>query len=255
MKTTMKYILFFFIFYLFQSINHVFSQNNAHLPTMYSWDATVNYPIGWTNYGLGSYTTGNINPNSGKFDNTNDSLVIKYDSIAEVITYYLKGNSLESPCIFDVLESPDGVIYTKLASHQLIDTDTSFQITTKYQQFVFYPLHTSRVIKFVYTQKTAGNIAIDDILIDNSFVQTYSIEKKESQLEIFPNPATNLIYIRNNTEIKEYHIYNMKGQLIKKITIAPYDLNEINISDYPNGKYFVDYSSNKKTYSHYFIKL
>ena len=150
----------------------------AHIPTSYNWDASIDYPDGWYNYGLTFYTTGNTAPNSGKFDTQSDSLVIKYDTVAGNLSYYLKENSLSTPYQFDVDESEDGTNYLKLISH----TDTANSLTGSYQHFNVYPSSASRFIKFVYSLRTAGNIAIDDVVLENNITSVNNQDIEELQI-------------------------------------------------------------------------
>ena len=233
MKTILQ--LFFFAILLQSSFAQ---QLKAKLPTSYCWDVSTDYPMGWHNYGLTFYTTGNINPNAGKFDNSNDSLVVNFDTTAKSISYYLKGSSLKPPYIFEVLESSDGSAYSLLAAHTITDTDTSHPLTTKYQQFTFYPLSETRVIKFAYLKKTTGNIAIDDVMIENLTTEIKD-ENINSSIKIFPNPATDKLFLKNANKNTEIKILNVYGQIIQLKMLNPNEQKAFDVSLFPNGIYFI----------------
>ena len=233
----MKSILQFFIYTILFQFSFA-QQNKAKLPTSYCWDASTDYPIGWHNYGLTFYTTGNIKPNAGKFDNANDSLVINFDTTAKSISYYLKGYSLKPPYIFQVLESPDGLIYTLLASHTMTDTDTSHALTTKYQMFTFNPLSETRVIKFAYLKKITGNIAIDDVVI-GKLITEIKDEKIDSPIKIFPNPVADKLFIINSTKIATIDILNIYGQIIQSNKFNPNEQKVLEVSSFASGVYFI----------------
>lgn len=133
----------------------------AILPTSYDWAPVSLFPTGWYESGLGSYTTGNLAPNSGKFDNTGDNLVIHYNDTAGTVRYFLKTNGVDSVYQFDVLESANGASFSPLASY----TDSGDTLNTNYTGYILTPSPDSRFIKFNYTNKTLGNIAIDEVLI------------------------------------------------------------------------------------------
>ncbi|MBI5219419.1 MAG: T9SS type A sorting domain-containing protein [Bacteroidia bacterium] len=134
----------------------------ASLPTTYAWDTATAYPVGWYASGMSYYTTGNIAPNSGKFDNQGDYFFVNYDSDADSVIYYLKGNSLSGSYQFDLQESADGITYTSLKSHTSSLNSIS---NSSVIRFSVPASVASRFVKFVYTTKVGGNIAIDDVTI------------------------------------------------------------------------------------------
>ena len=139
------------------------SPNAAVLPSCYAWDVNISgnmlpYPTGWNDGGsLGFYITGNTAANSGKFDNQSDSLIIFYNPPADSLVFFLKGDNLSTPYQFDVMESSNGVNYSLLYSYT--------NLGSSWQMFALNPASTSNRIKFVYTQQSSGNVAIDDICL------------------------------------------------------------------------------------------
>ena len=93
-----------------------------------------------------------------KFDNAGDYVIIYYGEDAKSVTYTIKGNSTNSDCVFDVLESADGETYTTVCSHKS-DIPTT---ATEYTQDL---TAASRYVKFVYTTKAYGNVALGGITI------------------------------------------------------------------------------------------
>jgi hypothetical protein len=57
-------------------------------------------------------------------------------------------------------------------------------------------------------------------------------------LTVYPNPATNLLYITSMNELRELHIYSLNGMLVKKVTTNEKTFM-INISDLPAGFYHI----------------
>ena len=104
--------------------------------------------------GLGSYTT----DLKLKFDDTNDELVIKFNATATNVKYDIKGNSFNNST-FDVKESADNQTYTTVATYTALSTT---QNETKSL------LSTTRYVKFVYTNKSTGNVALGNIKIYDS---------------------------------------------------------------------------------------
>jgi len=56
--------------------------------------------------------------------------------------------------------------------------------------------------------------------------------------EIYPNPVKDVLYIRATEKINQIHIYNMLGQEVKRILPSASSI-EINLSNLPNGAYFI----------------
>jgi len=92
-----------------------------------------------------------------KFDSTNDNVIICIGSSASTLSYTIKGNSFSNGT-FDVMVSSDGTDYSNLASYTTLG---SAKNETK-------SLGSSvRYIKFIYTNKSSGNVALGNISISN----------------------------------------------------------------------------------------
>lgn len=106
-----------------------------------------------------------------KFDSTNDEVVINYNGTAKTLEYTIKGNGFSGGA-FDVLESANGTDYTSLASHvDLASSNTEMNHLLKPE---------SRYVKFIYTTKDAGNVALGAIKINNELAQPeLAFEKDE----------------------------------------------------------------------------
>lgn len=108
---------------------------------------------GMSQSGLGSDY--NLSPKL-KFDSEGDNVVIQYNEAAKKVTYTIKGNSTSGTYAFDVMESADGVNYTTVHSHTSVTDEASYTDNLA---------STSRFVKFVYTTKASGNVALGKISI------------------------------------------------------------------------------------------
>jgi hypothetical protein len=77
-------------------------------------------------------------------------------------------------------------------------------------------------------------------------------ETTHSKIDISPNPASNNLFINNNIELRNYEIFNIAGQPIRKGVIQ--DNNNIIISDLPCGLYCLVIEHKNKILSTLFIK-
>lgn len=122
----------------------------------FSYDGNGNpdpVPTGMTLYSIGNYD----NSPKMKFDAAGDYVIIYYHGEANKLSYTVKNNSF-SGGQFDVLESANGVDYTTIQSYS-----GSTMTGTMNESYEINP--DSKYIKFIYTTKKSGNIALGAISI------------------------------------------------------------------------------------------
>ena len=120
----------------------------ATLP--FSWDGQSTTPLGVTNNGV---TTYNSSPYL-KFDATDDDVVLKLNEAPEWLSFDIKGNSF-SGGTFKVQTSEDGETYTDLETYSELGDLLSE---------TFCLDGNVHFIKWVYTEKVNGNVALGNIL-------------------------------------------------------------------------------------------
>ena len=135
-----------------------------------------NLPTGFTQNGLGNdYKSAPYL----KFDSTGDELVVKIDKAAAMLFFDIKGNSF-SGGTFTVQTSADGTAYAELSSYTNLD-DTQTE-ALKLDADVRY-------IKWVYTEKSNGNVGlgnikvvdwIDEVTVGEAGYATYVAKHNES---------------------------------------------------------------------------
>jgi len=59
----------------------------------------------------------------------------------------------------------------------------------------------------------------------------------ETKVDIYPQPASQHIYIESNQELVRYEIYDIKGELIQKNSLS----NLIHVEPIPSGMYFIKF--------------
>ena len=135
-------------------------QDYATIPFEYDGNGQ-NPPTGMTAYGIGTYNT---SPKM-KFDGTGDYVIIYYHGEANKLGYTIKNNGNFTNSTFDVLESVDGTNYSTVHSYTSLDAtlNESYNINPD-----------SKYIKFIYTTKGNGNVALGAISIKNLATPTDS---------------------------------------------------------------------------------
>ncbi len=126
-----------------------------------------------------------------------------------------------------------------------INSITSTGDTTFTNNFYRYNQTSGQIQQYDTTQQVWGGIL--SAISENNLIMS-------KELSIFPNPASDKITFRLNTNetIKSIKIYNNNGQLIK---VVNYPNNEIiNIEDLANGLYFLRVETNKNFYLGKMIK-
>ena len=114
-------------------------------------DGKSSLPTGLTSSGLG---TDYASSPKLKFDNTDDYLIMKTNETIGTLAFNIKGNSF-SGGTFKVQYSVDGSSYSDLASYTTLGD-------TKEEIFNNVP-DNARYIKWIYTLKSSGNVALGGI--------------------------------------------------------------------------------------------
>lgn len=146
----------------------LFGFSQATLPTSCDFAGSQLPAVGWTSNvpsATGYYTaSGNPAP-AYKLSATGHYLIINVASSPGAMTFDLMGNSFSGAGTFEVQESVDGATYTtnKLYNQGNIPT------TTYTNQSVTLNAAT-RYIKFIYVNKTAGNVGLDNITVNAAAV-------------------------------------------------------------------------------------
>ncbi len=115
----------------------------------FSWDNTST-PTGITNSSVGTYTSSPYL----KFDTTGDYIILKTNVAPGELKYDIMGNGF-SGGTYKVQYSADGSSYTDLKSYTSLGAKTTETVTN-------IPA-TTRYIKWVYTTKSSGNVALGNI--------------------------------------------------------------------------------------------
>lgn len=72
-----------------------------------------------------------------------------------------------------------------------------------------------------------------------------------SQIQVYPNPATDVLNISKISGNAEYAIYSVSGQLVSKGKVSD---NKVNVSKLPKGVYIISVDNNGTVYKTKFIK-
>ncbi len=97
------------------------------------------------------------------------------------------------------------------------------------------------VFNFSYKSALGGSINVDNISFKNDDESSVENSENNAALSIYPNPAQDVLHIRNNDLISKIRIYNSNG-----IEVYSNEINQasneftLNLSDFSTGFYFVE---------------
>lgn len=130
---------------------------------------------------------------------------------------------------------------------------------TVWQQFTHLVSEGTHTLKWTYKKDKIDSNSDDCVYLDNIVLPALNIIKidenvdyvadfkiEENQIDIYPNPASDVIYVDLDKSF-DATIYNYQGQIVKKINV---ENGQVNVSELPNGIYFFEV----KTEDHVCVK-
>ena len=124
-----------------------------------------------------------------KFDDTGDYVILKLNETPKTLSFDIKGNSFEGST-FKVQTSANGETYTDLASYNALSS-------TETKTFTFAANPTVRYIKWIYTEKVNGNVALGNIKVNYEEVSVSEVS--------YGTYASNYALDFTNSSIKAYY--------------------------------------------------
>ena len=159
MKKTKSLLLILLLTFSFFKI-----QAQTSLPT--SWDCSPStLPVGWTTNITGYYTSASYMhsaPNAAKFDATGIYLTVNFVDEPDTLIYYLRG-AFFSGGTFVIQQSVNGTNWATIRTFTDANIpNSSLASATPFKDALSAD---SRYVRFFYTLKSSGNVAVDDISV------------------------------------------------------------------------------------------
>lgn len=175
-------------------------------------------PTGLTQNGLGS------NYSSSpylKFDDTGDYLILKINEAPGTLSYDIKGNSFSSGT-FKVQTSADGTAYTDLKTYTELGStqNESFDLGLNV-----------RYIKWIYTSKVSGNVALGNIVLaERDYAPSITVDPVTVNVDANEHDGTlDLAYANltiNGKEDFDVQFYDAEGE-----EVAAPDWIEVSVAE------------------------
>ena len=163
-----------------------------------------------------------------KFNSTGDWVLLHFDGVPGKLTFDVKGNSF-SGGTFTVQTSEDGVTFTDLATY------TNLTTTVESEEFDNLGVNV-RYIKWVYTEKVSGNVALGNIKLalpdtaPSIMLSSYAVSAQATVTE-----GTLEVTYHNITEVvAEVYFCDAEGQT------ATYDWIDADIDENNNVYYLIE---------------
>ncbi|HEX8515013.1 MAG TPA: T9SS type A sorting domain-containing protein [Bacteroidia bacterium] len=204
--------------------------------------ATV--PAGWTFGYNGNYTStqsaGTSGPNSYKFGANDATITSPMFTLADSLSFWMKGNSTDTLSTLYVMESPDNVSWDTIAVIRPINTAATGMT-------LGFPVSaTSHYIGFTYF-KSLGNVAFDDYRLFVAGATSINKNTTDLAIHVSPNPSAGMFRVNVNNSVKALlTVYNITGAIVFEKTITN-DNQLIDLSAEANGSYFMTVKTEKET--------
>jgi hypothetical protein len=103
------------------------------------------------------------------------------------------------------------------------------------------------IIKFEFRSGWGNNVWIDNVRVMNGT----GIEEIANDVNVYPNPATDVINITTPDNVLRVEIFNMQGQLVKA---EAGNVNNISVRDLANGIYTLKLTTDNGSSVHKIVK-
>ena len=210
----------------------------ATLPFAFDGSDVTNV-AGLTSDGLGSYS----NSPRLKFDNTDDYLTLKINETPGKLTFDIKGNGF-SGGTFKVQTSADGTTYTDLETYTVLGSDI--------QSEEFNLASSVRFIKWIYTNKSSGNVALGNINLAKPSTDPF-IEVAQTDVNVdysFQDGTIGLTYANLDIASMEdfgIEFYDANQNVIPSGEEPDWIEVLVAADEYPNEGYVISYVVNENT--------
>ena len=235
------------------------TNQEAVLPVMFSGTGTITATLTSVNGGADSKTSNNtssyaytLSTASPNYTATSVKLDLKLDKYGSETSWELVNSSgtvlYYGGPYTDTTTAPAVKSFTfPLANNNCY----SFRIHDSYGDGIapgYYKLTTNSGV--VMVNQTAFNGSYDAYAFSLGTLLATE-DAKKINLQIFPNPASDILNITKVSSSANYNIYNASGQLVTKGNIYN---NKVNVSKLPKGIYFIEVQEKGQSSKVKFIK-
>ena len=97
-------------------------------------------------------------------------------------------------------------------------------------------------------------VNVDDILLNRVYVSYEGInESAACELNVYPNPTSELLMVESNVTVNRYEVYNIAGEMLMSKPVDEKRFN-VNVSELPTGTYLIKMTSDGLVQTQRFVK-
>jgi photosystem II stability/assembly factor-like uncharacterized protein len=179
------------------------------------------------------------------FISSGDGKILK--SINQGNTWNLIGNTGNSVRDIVFTDTQNGYAITGNLSNTILrSTDGGVSWVAEYTA-------THSIEKFAYDGYSVFAVGQDGLALKKELSPTVTTDISKKEINLFPNPCIDKLYLTNGIKESEIQIYNSIGQLV--YTLSKVSEDPIDISNLKTGIYFLRVSNEKSTTTLPFSKL
>lgn len=180
----------------------IFAQTT--LPTSWDCQPSTLPGAGWTTDMVNYYNVGSLgyyhsSPSACKFDATGRYVIVNFTDAPGKASYWLRGSSF-SGGTFSAEESVNGTTWTNVKTY----TSSNLSLNSMAKDSVTLNA-ASRYFKLVYTNKSAGNVSVDDITVYKKTAGPEADIEIKQDLTKIPTGST---YVYGNATSKTFKVLN-----------------------------------------------
>lgn len=240
------------------------SQNLIINPDFESWTKTTK-PSGWTT--ADKCLKDSVNVHSGKYSCKHYAALSATKTVGQALTvtegkkynlsFYFKTevSGTEHGCrIWCNWEDAGNIIIVDPLTDQILKP-SAYMKSDSWQQFSVEITAPASAKYFILEVRTYQNSVayLDDFIFEES-VPTQLSEDPEGKTLIYPNPATDFLFIKSPDEIRSIEMIDLKGSKVLSSEFGGEFSVTLPVADLPPGAYLIRIHSNKKVFIKKFIK-
>lgn len=140
---------------------------------------------------------------------------------------------------FDLAEIPDNAMLNKqnILFVRIIDVIGSID-----PAYASYDMNGNKINDPFPTPYPSSGFDLDAVGVINTAATGMKKQSSGFSFTVFPNPASDKLFIRSNSIIEKVKIYNTNGEIVAETTG-----NSIDVSKLPEGLYFIEVLANHKS--------
>ncbi len=142
--------------------------------------------------------------------------------------------------------------WTAYSGYNSITVTDTFKVYT----YVFDQAVNDNVARMVFDLgKSTAGFTVTNLKLEEVVLQwpTSAETIEDFKTTVYPNPATDQVYINNLDNFQEYSILNMQGKVVKTGNLSNYQ-NQVNVETFSPGMYFVILINGRDRYTVKLVK-